>query len=377
MLILKWAKARESRSVCLANVHMLMEAYWDENFARVLDKADLVSSDGMPLVWMLRGLGVYNQNRVAGMDVFLSLCDLSQQSHISIFFVGSQPSILERIKEKIEKEFPLLKIAGMESLPFRPLTKQEDKALITKINQSKAGLVFVCLGCPKQEFWIAKHQGQIEAVMIGVGAVFATYAGIVKRAPYYIREWGFEWLYRLFQEPYRLWKRYSETIPPFIYLAFKQILEQYLFKVNYDEEKNQIHPEIRLDYLSNNYQTAKIGTILVRQNLITEEALNLALQEQQKNPQNQLGEILIAKGYISLPELEYYLKNQNIKLGEMLIEKKIILSNKLINILKIQKQSKNKLGEILIEQKIISQKQLQSFLLEQYLRRQGLWLTNK
>lgn len=222
-LILRWAKDRLGKAVCLANVHMLMEAYKDPSFASVLRSADLVAADGMPLVWMLRCLGARAQDRVAGMDVLLSLCELAPRHDVSVFWLGSEPAVLERIRAKVETEFPSLQIAGMEPLPFRPLTQKEDEELIDKVNRSGAGIVFVCLGCPKQEFWIAEHKHRIQAVMIGLGGAFPVYAGIHKRAPYLIRSTGFEWLYRLAQEPSRLWGRYSRTIPPFIWLCCQQL----------------------------------------------------------------------------------------------------------------------------------------------------------
>jgi N-acetylglucosaminyldiphosphoundecaprenol N-acetyl-beta-D-mannosaminyltransferase len=226
-LIIEWARLHQSKMVCLANVHMLMEAYWNEKFALMLKKADLISSDGMPLVWMLRLMGVHNQERVAGMDVFLKLCHLTPQNGVSLFFLGSEPQILKRIEENIKREFPNVQIAGMESLPFRALTASEDKDLIERLNNSGAGVVLVCLGCPKQENWMAQHQDKVKAVMIGVGAVFQVYAGIYKRAPRCIRDLGLEWFYRLIQEPKRLWYRYLQTIPLFVYLAFKQLIEHY------------------------------------------------------------------------------------------------------------------------------------------------------
>jgi N-acetylglucosaminyldiphosphoundecaprenol N-acetyl-beta-D-mannosaminyltransferase len=222
--IIRWACLRESKAVFVANVHMLMEAHWNPEFATVLSNADLVTPDGMPLVWMLRLLGARNQDRVAGMDIFLALCQFTQSLELSIFFVGSQTEILARMKQRLELEFPRLKIAAMEPLPFRPLTEAEDEDLIHKINSSGAGLVFVSLGCPKQENWIAQHKDKISGVMIGLGGVFPVYAGIHKRAPRVVRELGFEWLYRWIQEPRRLWSRYTKTIPPFIWLAVKQLL---------------------------------------------------------------------------------------------------------------------------------------------------------
>ncbi|MBO3457623.1 WecB/TagA/CpsF family glycosyltransferase [Aetokthonos hydrillicola Thurmond2011] len=222
--ILRWASARESKSVCVANVHMLMEAYWSPDFAMVLQNADLVTPDGMPLVWMMRLLGARHQDRVAGMDLLQGLCKVAETQEISIFCVGSQSEILSRMKKRLEQEYPRLKIAAMEPLPFRPLTREEDDALIQRINSSGAGLVLVSLGCPKQEHWMAQHLDRIQAVMIGLGGVFPVYAGLHKRAPRMIRDLGLEWFYRFIQEPRRLWRRYAQTIPPFVWLAFKQLV---------------------------------------------------------------------------------------------------------------------------------------------------------
>lgn len=223
-MMLGWATNHASKVVCVANVHMLTEAHWHPEFSSVLKNADMVTPDGMPLVWMLKLMGARDQNRVAGMDILFSLCKLTPQRNISIFFLGSEPEILEKMSKKLNCEFPNLQIAGMEPLPFRPLTRAEDEALIQKIHNSGCGIVLVSLGCPKQEYWMNQHKDKIQAVMIGVGGVFPVYAGIVKRAPLWMRNLGLEWFYRLVQEPRRLWKRYGTTIPPFIWLALKQLL---------------------------------------------------------------------------------------------------------------------------------------------------------
>jgi len=223
-LILKWASSHESKVVCVANVHMLTEAYWHPEFSSILKSADLVTPDGMPLVWMMKLMGAHEQNRVAGMDILLSLCQLASLRKISVFFLGSEATILEKMKVKLEREFPELQIVGMEPLPFRPLTREEDDAIIEKIHASGAGILLVSLGCPKQEYWMHQHKEKIQAVMIGLGAVFPVLAGVHKRAPLWIRESGLEWCYRLIQEPRRLWIRYLKTIPAFIWLALKQLL---------------------------------------------------------------------------------------------------------------------------------------------------------
>lgn len=222
--MLSWASAKLSKVVCVANVHMLTEAYWHPEFAAILKSADIVAPDGMPLVWMMKLLGARYQNRVAGMDILLSLCKQAPQRNLSVFFLGSEARILEKIRTKLEQEFPELNIAGMEPLPFRPLTQEEDEAIAQKINASGATLVLVSLGCPKQEYWMNQHKDKIQAVMIGLGGVFPILAGVHKRAPLWVRQAGLEWCYRLIQEPRRLWRRYTQTIPPFIWLAFKQLL---------------------------------------------------------------------------------------------------------------------------------------------------------
>jgi N-acetylglucosaminyldiphosphoundecaprenol N-acetyl-beta-D-mannosaminyltransferase len=223
-VIVGWAKERRSRVVCVANTHMLVEASNNHDFKEVLFDADLVTPDGMPLVWMMKLLGVYNQDRVAGMDIFEEVCRLASVRGISVYLVGSQAVILKRMRDRLEREFPSLKIAGMESPPFSP-SVPEDPELVERINRSGAGVVAVSLGCPKQEYWMNLHRNRVHAVMIGLGAVFPLYAGIQKRAPKIIRTLGLEWLFRLVQEPRRLWKRYMTTIPVFIVLSAKQLLQ--------------------------------------------------------------------------------------------------------------------------------------------------------
>lgn len=231
-LIAKWAGQRMSKAVCVANVHMLMEAYSNPSFAAVLRNSDLVTPDGMPLVWLMNLLGNRRQDRVAGMDILLALCQRMSSRNIGVFFLGSEPEILEKMRQRLNQEFPDLHIAGMEPLPFRPLTPEEDEAIVAKINKSGAGIVFVSLGCPKQESWINEHKGRVNAVMLGLGGVFPVYAGIHKHAPIWVRRSGMEWLYRLSQEPRRLWKRYLTTIPPFLYLASRQLINFWLGKTD-------------------------------------------------------------------------------------------------------------------------------------------------
>lgn len=223
--MLNWARQRVSKAVCVANVHMLVEAKCHDGFARVLHRADMLTPDGMPLVWVTSRLRKQRQDRVAGMDILLSLCEKAAQEDISVFFVGSTPDVLWNMKQRLNRDFPELKVAGMESPPFRPLTVAEDDELVQRINNSGAGLVLVSLGCPKQEWWMYHHKGRINSVMVGLGGVFPIFAGEQKWAPVWVQKNGLEWLYRLVQEPKRLWKRYAKTIPLFLLLVFKQLVK--------------------------------------------------------------------------------------------------------------------------------------------------------
>jgi N-acetylglucosaminyldiphosphoundecaprenol N-acetyl-beta-D-mannosaminyltransferase len=225
-LIVTWAKNCQSKMVCVANVHMLIEAWQNSDFASVLRQADLVTPDGIPLVWMSKLMGAKQAQRVAGMDIFLATCEQASQAQISIFLLGSKPDILDRIHQRLKKEFPNLKIAGMNSPSFGSLEPTVDTNIMQMINSSGASIVFVALGCPKQELWMAQYQDKIQAVTIGVGGVFPVYAGALKHAPKFIRNAGFEWLFRLSLEPRRLWKRYAQTIPIFIWLALNQLFTQ-------------------------------------------------------------------------------------------------------------------------------------------------------
>ena len=375
MLILRWAKTRASKAVCLANVHMLMEARRNPWYKNVLQKADLVTPDGKPLVLMLRRLGIMEQNQVAGMDVFENLCDLAEKAGISVYFLGSTPEILDKMQRRISEEYPILKVAGMKSIPFMSVDEvrtTRDESLIEEVNSSGAGIVFVCLGCPKQEAWMAQYQGSIKGVMIGVGAVFAMYAGLTPRAPHIIQEAGMEWLYRLVQEPRRLWHRYSSTIPPFLYLATKQLMSPGVAKSLFYGMDMTMDLDIdRLDF-----SPAKIGDILIRQNLLSAEELDQALIQQQLNPHLKLGEILVRNNSLSLSQLKFYLKNQNVKFGQLLVEKKILKENSLQQLLLLQGDAKNPLGKLLIEQKNASREQVEDILIEQYLRRKGLFLAD-
>jgi N-acetylglucosaminyldiphosphoundecaprenol N-acetyl-beta-D-mannosaminyltransferase len=222
--IAAWARERESRYVCNCNVHSLIEASQDASFRNVLNQADMATPDGMPLAWMLRHLGFARQQRIAGPDLMWKYCERAEESGDSIYLFGSTVKTLSLLSEHLLAAFPALRISGLYSPPFYPPSEEEDAKIVASMNGSGAGVVFVGLGCPKQEKWMAAHRGRVKAVMIGVGAAFDYHAVNVKRAPRWMQRNGLEWLYRLRSEPRRLWKRYLVTNAIFIYRIIRQVL---------------------------------------------------------------------------------------------------------------------------------------------------------
>ncbi|MBD1431750.1 WecB/TagA/CpsF family glycosyltransferase [Sphingobacterium sp. DN00404] len=214
---------RISSYVCVANVHMCIEAYDDPAFAQVVNGADLITPDGMPLAKAIKVLYGEDQDRVAGMDLLPDLLQEAEHKGLSCFVYGGSEKMLTKSKEYIETKYPVLR-CGFYSPPFRPLTAEEEQADVDRINAFGAHLVFVALGCPKQEKWMARMKGRIQACMIGIGGALPVMVGMQNRAPAWMQNASLEWLYRLMQEPKRLFKRYAYTNTKFLYLLFKQKL---------------------------------------------------------------------------------------------------------------------------------------------------------
>jgi len=223
-LVLDWAAAGESRYVSVANVHMVMETHDDPAFRQVVNGADLVTPDGMPLVWGLRLLGVDRQQRVYGPDLTLALCRAAAEQGIPVGFYGGTEESLAALEASLRRRFPDLRIACMISPPFRPLSDGQDAAFTRQIRDSGARILFVGIGCPKQERWMAAHKNRIPAVMVGVGAAFDFHSGRVKQAPVWLQRLGLEWAFRLLMEPRRLWRRYLRHNPRFVALFLVQLL---------------------------------------------------------------------------------------------------------------------------------------------------------
>lgn len=202
--------------VCFSTVHMVMESHDDPEFAAKVNSADLIITDGVPIVWMQKLQGAKAATRVRANDLMIALCDYAERNNLKVGFYGGRPKVVDEILKKAEKDFPNLQISYAYSPPFRPLTEAEDERITSEINDSGAQILFVGLGCPKQENWMAEHKDKLKAVMLGVGASFDFYAGMVRESPEWMGKVGLEWLFRLAQEPKRLWRRYLILNPRFI-----------------------------------------------------------------------------------------------------------------------------------------------------------------
>jgi N-acetylglucosaminyldiphosphoundecaprenol N-acetyl-beta-D-mannosaminyltransferase len=214
--IADWGAEHQSRYVTLCNVHSVVTGSQSERFSSVINGADMALPDGAPVAWALRKEGFAQQERISGPDLMLRCLAEAERRGQSVYFHGSGDETLTKLRARLMAKFPALKIAGMSSPPFRKLTEQETAGYTQKINESGAHLVFVGLGCPKQEVWMSEHRGAIKAVMIGVGAAFDYHAGTLRRAPLWMQQRGLEWLYRFVCEPRRLARRYLETNSIFV-----------------------------------------------------------------------------------------------------------------------------------------------------------------
>lgn len=206
--------------ICVSNVHTTVTAYEDESYQRIQNGAAIALPDGKPLSLYQRKQGFTEAERVTGPDLMGEL--FARDNGLRHYFYGGTEETIGILKEKLPAEYKNLRIAGMYSPPFRALTEQEDALAIKNINDAGADIVWIGLGAPKQERWMYEHQGKINGVMIGVGAGFDYYAGTIRRAPMWMQKMSLEWLYRLMQDPKRLFKRYFVTNLKFIRLTGTQ-----------------------------------------------------------------------------------------------------------------------------------------------------------
>jgi N-acetylglucosaminyldiphosphoundecaprenol N-acetyl-beta-D-mannosaminyltransferase len=220
----RWITGGFREYVCITGVHGVMESRRDESLRDIHNAAGLVTPDGMPLVWLTKWRGFRNTTRVYGPDLMLAVCNRSLATGYRHFFYGGLEGVPERLAQKLEKRFPGIVVAGVYSPPFKPMSEEEDEEVVRRINDTKPDIVWVGLGTPKQEYWMAQHVNRLtSSVLIGVGAAFDFHAGLKRQAPRWMQRNGLEWLFRLGSEPRRLWRRYLVNNPMFVWLTFLQM----------------------------------------------------------------------------------------------------------------------------------------------------------
>ena len=210
--VIRAAKRGTPGAVDFMSAHGLVAGARDPKFREVLNSFSIVASDGQPVRWALNffhGAGL--KERVYGPELTIRLCRAAAEHGVPIYLYGSSPEVIELLQKNLLDKYPALKIAGAESPPFRALSPEEDAAVVRRINDSGAGILFIGTGCPKQEQFAYEHRDSIKAVQMCVGAAFDFHAGKKKTAPGWMQKRGLEWLYRLVKEPGRLWRRYLVT----------------------------------------------------------------------------------------------------------------------------------------------------------------------
>jgi N-acetylglucosaminyldiphosphoundecaprenol N-acetyl-beta-D-mannosaminyltransferase len=210
--------------VCVTGVHGVCEAQSDPSFRTILNRALLNTPDGMPMVWVGRGSGFRDMERVYGPDLLLEVCEASQARGWRHFFYGGGPGTADALAATLQAKFPRLQVVGTHTPPFRPLTTGEFEALQAQVAAARPDIFWVGLSTPKQENFMASNISRLDVpVMIGIGAAFDLISGRVRQSPRWIQRIGFEWLYRLIQEPRRLWRRYFKNNPLFVWRMLLQI----------------------------------------------------------------------------------------------------------------------------------------------------------
>lgn len=221
-LIINWAKKQKRKYVLTCTLNEIVNSRKSVDLKKSLLRANLVTADGMSIVWTSRFLRNKKIERVYGPDLMLEICQLTENKKISHYFYGSTNLVVKQLIDNLKKKFPKLKISGYYSPPFRQLNKLEENKILKKIEHVKPHIIWVGLSSPKQSVWARKASEKLHpCIIIGVGAAFDFLSGNKKQAPLWIQNRGLEWLFRLIQEPKRLWKRYLLGIPLYIFYLFK------------------------------------------------------------------------------------------------------------------------------------------------------------
>lgn len=215
----KYIKELSGDYMCVSNVHTTITSYENANYCAVQNGGIMAIPDGGPLAFLGQKRGYKNMSRTTGPSYLEEILRISIRKGWKHYLYGSTEDTLKKLKEKLEKKYPGIQIVGMYSPPFRTVTEEEDKEIIAQINHTNPDFVWVGLGAPKQEKWMAVHQGNVCGFMVGVGAAFDYLAGNIKRAPIWMQKRNMEWFYRLLQDPKRLFRRYFHTNTKFIWHA--------------------------------------------------------------------------------------------------------------------------------------------------------------
>lgn len=223
-VVTTWAADGVGRVVCAANVHMVMEAWDDPDFATTLGGADLAVCDGRPLVWACRLQGVRDARHTRGLDLLHEVCAHAAKRRLTVGLYGGKPPVIAAVRQRLTALYPGLKVGYCWSPPFRELNPEENDVVIDAIAAAGVQVLFVSLGCPKQERWMLAQRERLDCVALGVGAAFDMLAGTLRVAPRWMQLLGLEWLFRLVYEPRRLWRRYAKHNARFVYLVLRQWL---------------------------------------------------------------------------------------------------------------------------------------------------------
>lgn len=227
-VIASWAVDGVGRVVCAANVHMAMEAWDDSRFGALLSSADLVVCDGRPLVWACRLEGVSDACHSRGFDLVDAVCARAARRRLKVGLYGGTSQVADSVKRRLVTMYPALDIVYCWSPPFRELSESEDSTVMTAIESAGVQVLLVGLGCPKQERWMLTHRERMSCVALGVGAVFDMLAGTTPIAPRWMQIAGLEWVFRLFVEPRRLWRRYARHNGRFVLLLLSRQVRRLL-----------------------------------------------------------------------------------------------------------------------------------------------------
>lgn len=219
---------KASRYIGVCPVHSVVEGLWNQRHRAVLEGATLNTADGMPIVWAQKLLGNKTASRVYGPTLTLKLIERAAQDGWRVAFYGGHPERVVKLADRLREDYPGIEIVEAYSPPFRKLTPEEDREICERLTEKRPDLVFVGLGCPKQERWMNEHVGRVPGVMLGVGAAFDFHAGALRQSPALLQKLGLEWAFRLYCEPRRLFKRYSTTNPSYLFHLGLQVLKSKL-----------------------------------------------------------------------------------------------------------------------------------------------------